>query len=361
MQQANNQQELRTGYTTGTCAAAAALAAAQLLTNNEKAGNVSITLPDGKIAVLEIEDSFSGGHSAHASVRKDAGDDPDITNRALISCELIPLEDSATNENIFKAGVGVGIITKPGLQLAVGEAAINPVPREMISKAIATVTDKKFVITISVENGCTLAEKTFNPRLGIKGGISIIGTSGVVRPFSHQALREAINCALSVAAEECKNAGAEESTKQIILVPGHYGYRNAMKIFGAANAEIIEVSNEWGFVLRQLRERGFNEFIALGHPGKLCKLAMGYENTHSKDSPPALSYVHEQAKKLGIVTAKETETVEGLFDALSDNDTLKLGNTLADSTAAAMESIAGIACGVILINMKDQILGECRR
>lgn len=342
------------GYTTGTCAAAAALAAAKLCCDEITLEHAHLTLPNGESASIAIEFAERTANGARAGVRKAHNDDPDITRDALIICELSPIPATSA-QHTFHAGSGVGRVTRPGLQLEVGEAAINPVPRAMITSAISSCTDQKFAITISVPGGDKLAEKTFNPRLGIVGGISIIGTSGTVRPFSTSAVRETINSALNVAAANF----TENTERKVILVPGHYGYRRANELYGNTPYEIVEVSNEWGYAISLLKAKGFTAFYAIGHPGKMAKLPMGYTNTHSKKSPPALEYVQQLMLEHKLQAEPvETTTVEGLFAALDTQTSQALGNILCAEISAKMFDITALPCKVILINMKDETLGE---
>ena len=186
----------RTGFTTGTCAAAAAKAAALLLCGSEPSDRVEVPLPDGTRVTLPLAFARKDGNAAEAGITKDAGDDPDVTDGCLIVASVAwGIEPGVT----LLAGEGVGTVTKPGLSVPPGEPAINPVPRLMIRTAVAEVTDRPLQVTISIPRGRELADKTFNPRLGIEGGLSILGTSGIVRPFSCEALRDALVCALSVA------------------------------------------------------------------------------------------------------------------------------------------------------------------
>ena len=194
--------KLRTGWTTGACATAAAKAAAMALLTDERPASVQIALPRGEMPVFEVLELHTGVAWAEATIRKDAGDDPDVTHQALIKTH-VALRSRGAGIRFF-AGTGVGMVTKPGLPIPVGEPAINPVPRQMISgvlKSAAEAADMNadFDVTISVENGEALALKTWNPRLGIEGGLSILGTTGIVRPFSCAAWIASIHRGIDVA------------------------------------------------------------------------------------------------------------------------------------------------------------------
>ena len=198
---------LRTGYTTGACATAAAKAAVTLLCGGAAPESVEISLPDGsRVRFPVVSCRFEGG-TARASVCKDAGDDPDVTHQATVRVAVA----FADGEDVrFVAGEGVGTVTKPGLSVPPGEPAINPAPRRMIRQAIREVTARGVQVTVSIPGGCELATRTFNPRLGIEGGLSIIGTTGIVKPFSAPALTASLACALDAGAREYWRAGGAQ-------------------------------------------------------------------------------------------------------------------------------------------------------
>ena len=187
----------RSGYTTGTCAAAAAKAAAKVLLGGPAPQAVEVPLPDGTRAVLPALYARRRGGEAEAAVRKDAGGDADATHGSVVTASLTWAQGGDVT---FVAGDGVGTVTKPGLSVPPGEPAVNPVPRAMIRAAIREVTELPVRVVLSIPGGKELAQKTFNPRLGVAGGLSILGTTGRVRPYCRTALRDALSCALDVAA-----------------------------------------------------------------------------------------------------------------------------------------------------------------
>ncbi len=342
--------KLRTGYTTGTCAAAAAKAATTLLCGQSVEEKVTIELPDRTKVALPILYARLQDDSAIAAVRKDAGDDPDITDKAVIQATVA---FNNKKQIVFYAGDGVGTVTKPGLQIPTGEPALNPIPREMIETAIQAVTQKGLDVTISVPGGKELAEKTFNPKLGIVGGISIIGTSGKVRPFSVPALRQALKCSLDIA----HAAGI----KWPVYVPGRIGKRAAQKHFSLKDDQIIEVSNEWGYMLDCFKGYGFEKLLVLGHPGKLAKLAAGYWDTHSSKSESALPFINKIAGRTINNQSPDAITVEGLFENLDSNDKLLLGNALSEKIRTVIANrinFSGKAIATTIVNMKGNILGQ---
>lgn len=338
----------RTGFTTGTCAAAAAKAAAMRLCGHGEVRNVEVSLPDGARVTLPVEAIAGDLARAQASVRKDAGDDPDVTDKCLITAQV---EWAGGADLSFVAGEGVGIITRPGLSVPMGEAAINPVPRRMIGDAVREVTDRGLRITISIPGGKELAKKTFNPRLGIEGGLSILGTSGIVRPFSCPALRDALKCALGVAMA-CNITSP-------VLVPGRIGEKVARRLFHLSVEQLIEVSNEWGFMVDQAAKCNFERIMALGHPGKLAKIMAGSWDTHSSRSGSALPAVRDLAHAVLGYGLSDATTVEGLFGALPEPDRRTLADALASRVRNALfERLMGrVDVAVVLVSMQGALLG----
>ena len=340
--------ELRSGYTTGTCAAAAAKAAVLALAGKGRADEVEIMLPEGDPAILSVAYVQEENGKAVAAVRKDAGDDPDITDGVTIIASVAWREGE---EIVLLAGDGVGTVTKPGLQIKPGEPAINPVPRRMVRDAVRSVTDRGVAVTLSIPEGKERAARTFNPRLGIVGGLSIIGTSGRVRPFSCPALRASLKCVLDVAA-----AGGVTAP---VFVPGHIGERAAKRHFQVEAGQVVEVSNEWGFMLDCAAEKPFEALMALGHPGKLAKLAMGEWDTHSSRSKSAVPLVLELGGQVLGRRLDDSNTVEGIFAALPEAAKKELGHALAGRIRLAVGHRVGkgIAVAVVLVDMQGNWLG----
>jgi cobalt-precorrin-5B (C1)-methyltransferase len=340
--------ELRGGYTTGACAAAAAKAAAALLCGAPAPETVEITLPDGETVAFPIISCRCNGTTAEASVRKDAGDDPDVTHQSLI---VAAVTFTATDQIEFAAGEGVGIVTKPGLSARPGEPAINPVPRQMITEAVRAVTPRGVRVTVSIPGGRELAERTFNPRLGVVGGLSIIGTTGRVRPFSAPGLQASLRCALAVA--------AETGVRDVVLVPGNIGEGAAKRHLRVSSDQIVHVSTEWGFMLDEAACGPFANLLALGHPGKLAKLIVGDWDTHSSRSQSATPTVMRVAAEIGFPVPEST-TVEGIFNALPSLQREPLANALAVKIRFAIVERIGTqkAVAVAVIDMAGDILGS---
>lgn len=267
----------RFGYTTGTCAAIAAKAAAQMALTNTKVRRAAVITPSGGRIEAEILNAVIGASYAECAVKKDAGDDPDITNGALIYASVRLGGADIT----IDGGTGVGRVTKPGLDRAVGEAAINTVPRQMIRSAVAGVIEREGAqtgaeIIISVPDGEKLAEKTFNPHLGIEGGISILGTSGIVEPMSTKAVTDTIAVEM--------NVRRAEGAKYALIAPGNYGRDHVRGSMGIDTDKVIKCSNYIGDAIDLAIEKGFEGFALIGHIGKLVKLAAGIMNTHSHNA-----------------------------------------------------------------------------
>lgn len=338
----------RTGFTTGTCAAVAAKAAVLLLMGAEAPGSVDVELPDGTRVPLTPVVVEKGTDWARASVKKDAGDDPDVTDGCLVVATVAWADEG---DIVFIAGEGVGTVTKPGLSVPPGEPAINPVPRWMIRQAIREVTDRPVRVTVSIPGGRELTDKTFNPRLGVEGGLSILGTSGIVRPFSSSALRDALVCALSVATA-CK-------VKKPVFVPGRIGERAARKLFRFVPEQLIEVSNEWGFMVDEAAKTEFEHLLVVGHPGKLAKLPNGDWDTHSSRSGSAIPSVAALAEKVFGRSQPESRTVEGIFTGLADEDRRLLADTLSERIAHAIAARARerFPVSVVLVDMRGDMLG----
>lgn len=270
-------KQLRCGYTTGTCAALAASGAVQRLLTGVWPETVSLRTPKGLTVEVPLEHCRMQGDSAQCSVRKDGGDDVDKTTGALIQAN-VSLSDTPGVR--IRGGQGVGRVTKPGLDQPVGEAAINRVPRQMIREAVEAACrtadyDGGAEVTISVPEGETIAQKTFNPQMGIVGGISILGTSGIVEPMSMQAM-------IDTMALELRQAAAQ-GHRRLILTPGNYGQdfltRHGLDGLGVP---VVKCANFIGDALDQAAVEGFESVLLVGHVGKLVKLAGGIMNTHSR-------------------------------------------------------------------------------
>ncbi|WP_293687433.1 cobalt-precorrin-5B (C(1))-methyltransferase CbiD [uncultured Phascolarctobacterium sp.] len=269
-------KNLRCGYTTGSCATAASKAAAAMLLTGERIDSVRIDTPKGIVLNLEPLEVMLTADFASCAIRKDSGDDPDDTNGVLVYAKV---EKTAEPGIMIEGGVGVGRVTKPGLACAVGGPAINPTPRKMITTEVGKVMAESgytggLKVTISIPAGVEIAKKTFNPRLGIIGGLSVLGTSGIVEPMSEKALVETMYVEI--------RAQQAAGNKNLLVFFGNYGEdftRDEMKLDLEGH---VTCSNFVGELLDYAVFCGFETLLLIGHSGKLVKVAQGVMNTHSK-------------------------------------------------------------------------------
>lgn len=320
----HNHQKLRCGYTTGTAAAAASKAAVEVLLGSEIPDEVEIHIPAGKNLCLAVEDTDirrapSGKPVAvTCSVRKDGGDDVDATDGLLIEATV---SGCSGTEIVIDGGKGVGRVTRPGLDQPVGNAAINHVPREMIRKAVdesckAHGYGGGISVVISVPEGEKIAEKTFNPKLGIVGGISILGTSGIVWPMSIKALLDTTRTELNA-----RHAGGAD---YIVVAPGNYGERFAKEMPDLNTDEMITFSNFVGETIDMAIDCGYKGMLIVSHIGKIIKVSGGIMNTHSHEADCRAELMCTAALRAGIDAdlcreLLDTNTTEEALDLLRQN------------------------------------------
>lgn len=326
---------MKSGFTTGTAATGAAKAYALFALTKQKPEKINITLPCGSNMELPV---FFRENSAF--VIKDSGTDPDVTHGAEIHATV-----ELNNSGIISitGGEGVGIVTKAGLQIAVGMSAINPVPMKMIEENVREVIgyEQGANVIVSVPEGIKLAEKTFNERIGIIGGISIIGTTGIVHPMSVDALIDSFKCEINVRLAE---------NSPLIFVPGKIGEKHLQTIMPQSTA--VMVSNYFGDALKYAVSKDVKKITIAGHPGKLAKLAMGYYNTHSAESPQAQDFV---ASSIGIDST--FNTVEEIclkypesFDIIAEKINKKI-----------KADFKFTECDILLFNMKGDLIGRFKK
>lgn len=289
-------KRLRLGYTTGSCAAAAAKAAAYMLLTGRRMERAALTTPRGVRLELPVREIRMEPGAVSCAVEKDSGDDPDVTRGTLVFAAVSRTEGTGVT---IDGGAGVGRVTKPGLDQPVGAAAINSVPRRMIREGVEEIqalTDDHggLSVVISVPEGEALAKKTFNPRLGIVGGISILGTTGIVEPMSERALVETIRVEL----RQRRAAGADYA----LLTPGNYGSDFIREGLGLDPALVVQCSNFLGDALDLCRELGFRGALLAGHIGKLVKVGGGMLNTHSRYGDCRMEILAAHAAASGLPT-----------------------------------------------------------
>jgi cobalt-precorrin-5B (C1)-methyltransferase len=329
---------LRSGLTTGCCATACSIAAAQLLLTNTVCDRVSVTLPRGKTVELDIEHSFFNNRVAKTVIRKDAGDDPDVTHGANVFVEMQLLTDPGVN---IVAAQGVGIVTKKGLALDVGEAAINPVPRKMITQHLHDISQQLnysggYRVAVGVENGAALAQKTMNPRLGIVGGLSILGTTGVVRPYSCSAYIASIRQGLDVChANDIDHIAATTGSSSEQYIRNYYCL---------PDTALIEMGDFVGVVLKHLKKVAVKKISLCGGFGKISKLADGQMDLHSRSCAINFNALAALALQAGASTMDgdrircANTSIEAL--AICAESNIALGNTVCEKARDMARSMA---------------------
>ena len=325
------QQRLRCGYTTGTCAAAAARASAQALLTGSFPAELTLQTPAGVAVTVSTENCRLERDFAECAVRKDGGDDCDVTNGALVVARV---ERIAAGLEI-DGGEGVGRVTRPGLDQPVGAAAINHGPRQMIEAQLRAALEEAgqncgLRALICVPDGRALAEKTFNPRLGIVGGISILGSTGIVRPMSRQALVDTIRAELSM--------NRAEGMTDVLMTPGNYGADFAKHALGLDMCSAVQCSNYIGDALDIAVTLGFSSVLLVGHVGKLCKLAANVMDTHSRTADGRREVFVTHAALLGA----DGLLLRALYDAATTDAALSLLKD-AGLQQPVMDSIARAA------------------
>jgi cobalt-precorrin-5B (C1)-methyltransferase len=297
---------LRQGWTTGTCASAAAKAAALGLVTGRVPERVEVALPSGRRVAFPVE----AEGPARAVVVKDAGDDPDCTDGARLTAAVAPAPSGPTR---LLAGPGVGTVTKPGLGIEVGQPSITPVPRRMILAALAEVVDQPLEVSFSVPGGEQMAARTTNSRLGIVGGISILGTTGIVRPFSTSAYRASVVQQIDVA--------AAQGASQVVLATGSRSERAAMALYPwLPEVCFVEVGDFSGIALRRAAQAGLARAAVVAMAGKITKLAAGHMMTHFHRSQVDNALMEQVAREEGapqpvVAAATETATARHFFEA----------------------------------------------
>lgn len=306
-------KKLRCGFTTGTCAAAASAGAARMLLSGKVIENITVITPSGNSVTVGLTDIKKENDYVSCAVQKDSGDDPDVTDIILVYSTVSYEKSGITVDG----GEGVGRVTKKGLKQQIGEAAINPVPRKMIEEQLKTAAsdysyDGGLKAVISVPMGIQIAKKTFNPRLGIEGGISILGTTGIVEPMSEQALIDTISVELDV-----RKAQNEEF---IIVTPGNYGQDFLRDNLGIAVDKCVKCSNFIGDTIDMCIEKGFKSMLLVGHIGKLSKLGCTIYNTHSRYADGRM----EAFALCAALCGAEREVLENILGCITTDAALEI-------------------------------------
>lgn len=319
----DSKKELRKGFTTGSCGAAAAKAALYMLLTGSVKDEIEIITPGGAVFRTEVKDIFREGNRVRCAVVKDGGDDPDVTTGLHVTAEVLAEEriDGALEIRI-EGGPGVGRVTLPGLDQPVGNAAINRVPRQMIEKELSEVAELldfrgRIRVILSVPGGEAAAERTFNPRLGIEGGISILGTTGIVEPMSTRAILDTIRVEL--------NQRKALGDRIAAVSPGNYGLNFMKETYGYDLNRSVKCSNYVGDTVDMVREMDFRGMLLTGHIGKLIKVSGGIMNTHSKEGDARMELLAAGVIRAGgsmdtlrgILNCRVTEEALGIIQAES--------------------------------------------
>jgi cobalt-precorrin-5B (C1)-methyltransferase len=357
-------KRLRSGYTTGACAAAAAKAAAMYIVSGHPPADVEIPFPDGSRVLFNVQWSEHISETiAQASIIKDAGDDPDVTNGAeIIACVEIGKAQGKNKQHTetitIRGGKGVGEVTKPGLAVGIGEPAINPVPRKMIRMAVAEalqeeITTREIIVTISVPKGEELAKKTLNKRLGIIGGISILGTTGIVRPVSADAWTATISASMSVA----KAAGLRE----IMLSTGRTSERAVQGFLGLPDEAMAMMGDYLEFSLLEAASKGFERIHYAGMWAKIIKAAMEIPQTHVRHGAlevnNALKLLHQLgAEKNFLTDLADANTAREIYERLIAADRQDIIRKVCIKAREYAARVSGIKVTVYLVHASGRIV-----
>ena len=328
-------KKYRRGYTTGSCAAAASKASVHMLLTKEKIENINIDTPKGIPLTLKVKNIEFEDNSATCSIEKDGGDDIDATHGMDIfaKAELVNKEDE---DIIVTGGIGIGLVTKKGLSVEVGKHAINPVPMKMIRNEVGKILgennkflpkDKSLKITIFAPQGVEIAKKTFNPRLGIVGGISILGTTGIVEPMSEEGWKKSLSIEM-----EMKRA---QGLDKIILVPGNHGEEFIREHLQIDMSYCVRMSNFVGYMLSEAKRIGFKKILLAGHIGKFIKISAGIFNTHSKVCDARNEIMISNLALMGaplefLKEINECVTAEGAVEIIDKSEYTDIYNVLCD-------------------------------
>lgn len=360
-------KKYRRGYTTGSCAAAASKASVHMLLTKHKIDNINIDTPKGIPLTLKVKNIEINRNYAVCSIEKDGGDDIDATHTmdVFARAELVEKEEEKI---IVTGGIGVGIVTKKGLSVEVGKHAINPVPMKMIRSEVQKVLnannyifkDKSLKITIFAPKGVEIAKKTFNPRLGIVGGISILGTTGIVEPMSEEGWKKSLSIEL-----EMKKA---QGLDKIILVPGNHGEEFVREHLNIDMHNCVRMSNFVGYMLNEAKRMGFKKILMAGHIGKFIKISAGIFNTHSKVCDARNEIMIANLALMGadldfLNKINECVTAEGTVEIIDQSEYTEIYNILCDKCKERVEQYLHneVEVEVYMFRMDKSLLGKSKK
>ena len=357
-------KKYRRGYTTGSCAAAAAKASTYMLFTKEEIEHINIDTPKGISLTLKVENRELGNNYAICSIEKDGGDDIDATHTMDIFAKA-ELVDKESEELIVTGGLGIGVVTKKGLSVEVGKHAINPVPMKMIRNEVKKVLKEKNIslngqslkITIFAPKGEEVAKKTFNPRLGIVGGISILGTTGIVEPMSEEGWKKSLSIELAMK--------REQGMDKIILVPGNHGEQFIKENLGIDINNCVRMSNFVGYMLNEAKRLGFKKILMAGHIGKFIKISAGIFNTHSKVCDARNEIIIANLALIGadldfLKKINKCVTAEGAVEVIDKSKYTEIYDILCNRCKERVEEYLNedIQVEVYMFRMDKSLLGK---
>ncbi|MDV2900661.1 cobalt-precorrin-5B (C(1))-methyltransferase CbiD [Phytobacter diazotrophicus] len=357
----HNGKALRKGYTTGSCATAAAKVAALMVLRQHIIHQVSIVTPSGVTLRLNVESPHIEGQQGIAAIRKDGGDDVDATHGMLIFAR-VTLNDGG--EIVLSGGEGVGTVTRKGIGLPVGSAAINRTPRQTIEAAVREVIgpSRGADVEIFAPQGEERAQKTYNSRLGILGGISIIGTTGIVTPMSEESWKRSLSLELEIK--------REAGLVRVVLVPGNHGERFVREQMGLSSDIVVTMSNFVGYMIEEAVRLGYRQIVLIGHPGKLVKIAAGIFHTHSHIADARMETLVAHLALLGaphelLQKVSECDTTEAAMEHIDAAGFGHLYNQLAQRICQrVMQNLRFTKnppqCDAIMFSFDNHILGTNR-
>ncbi|MBC6695879.1 cobalt-precorrin-5B (C(1))-methyltransferase [Terrisporobacter mayombei] len=360
-------KKYKRGYTTGSCAAAASKASVYMLLTKEKIYDINIDTPKGIPLTLSVRNIEISDDYAICSIEKDGGDDIDATHKMNIFAKAELIDNLDDEEILVTGGKGIGLVTKKGLSVEVGKHAINPIPMKMIKSEVKNVirekedfieNNKSIKITIFAPEGEEIAKKTFNPRLGIVGGISILGTTGIVEPMSEEGWKKSLSIEL-----EMKRA---QGLDKIILVPGNHGEEFIREHLKIDIHNCVRMSNFVGYMLNEAKRLGFKKILMAGHIGKFIKISAGIFQTHSKVCDARNEIMIANLALLGadldfLNKINECVTTEGAVEIIDDSRYKDIYNILCDKCRNRVEQYLNeddIEVGIYMFRMDKSLLGK---
>lgn len=360
-------KKYKRGYTTGSCAAAASKASVYMLLTKEKIYNINIDTPKGIPLTLSVRNIEISDDYAICSIEKDGGDDIDATHKMNIFAKAELIDNLDDEEILVTGGKGIGLVTKKGLSVEVGKHAINPIPMKMIKGEVKKIirekedfieNNKSIKITIFAPEGEEIAKKTFNPRLGIVGGISILGTTGIVEPMSEEGWKKSLSIEL-----EMKRV---QGLDKIILVPGNHGEEFIREHLKIDMHNCVRMSNFVGYMLNEAKRLGFKKILMAGHIGKFIKISAGIFQTHSKVCDARNEIMIANLALLGadldfLNKINECVTTEGAVEIIDDSKYKDIYNILCDKCRNRVEQYLNeddIEVGIYMFRMDKSLLGK---